>query len=52
VSVDLPAHLLVIQPIYPHASPPRFVAVVGGSESPGLLGLRAERAARTLREAS
>ena len=52
LSVDLPAHQLVIQPIHPHASPPRFVAVVGGSESPGLLGLRAERAARTLREAS
>jgi hypothetical protein len=52
LSVDLPAHQLVIHPIHPHASPPRFVAVVGGSEPPGLLGLRAERAARTLREAS
>jgi hypothetical protein len=52
LSVDLPAHRLVIRPVHPHASPPRFVTVVGGSEPPGLLGLRAERAARTLREAS
>jgi hypothetical protein len=52
LSVDLPAHRLVIHPVHPYARPPRFVAVVGGPERPGLLGRRAERAARTLREAS
>jgi hypothetical protein len=52
LNVELPAHRLVIHPIDPRACPPRFVAVVGGSEPPGLLGRRAERAARTLREAS
>jgi hypothetical protein len=52
LSVDLPAHRLVIHPVHPHARPPRFVAVVGGPERPGLLGRRAERAARMLREAS
>jgi hypothetical protein len=52
LSVDLPVHRLVIHPVHPHARPPRFLAVVGGPERPGLLGCRAEQAARTLREAS
>jgi hypothetical protein len=52
LNVELSAHRLVIQPGRPDARPPRFVAVVGGPERPGLLGRRAERAARALREAS
>jgi hypothetical protein len=52
LSVELSAHRLVIHPIHLDARPPRFVAVVGRPERPGLLGRRAEQAARTLREAS
>jgi hypothetical protein len=52
VSVDLPAHRLVIHPVHPHARPPRVAAVVGGLERPGLLRCRAERAACVLRDAS
>jgi hypothetical protein len=52
LSVDLGPHRLMVHPVHPDARPPRFVAVVGGRERPGLLGRRAEHAARALREAS
>lgn len=52
LSVNLGTHRLMVHPVQPFARPPRFVAVVGGAERPGLLGRRAERAARMLREAS
>lgn len=52
LSIDLGAHRLMVHPVHADARRPRFVAVVGGSERPGLLGRWAERAARTLREAS
>jgi hypothetical protein len=52
LTVNLGTHYLMVHPVQPLARPPRFVAVVGGAERPGLLGRRAERAARALREAS
>ena len=52
LSVNLGTHRLMVHPVKPLARPPRFVAVVGGTERPGLLGRRAERAARALRAAS
>jgi hypothetical protein len=52
LSVDLDTFRLMVHPVDPNSSPPRFVAVVGGPERPGLLGRRTERAARALREAS
>jgi hypothetical protein len=52
LGVDLGAHRLVMHPIHPIGRPPRFVAVVGGAELPGLLGRRAAHAAQALREAS
>jgi hypothetical protein len=52
LNVNLRTHRLMVQPVRLDARPPRFVAVVGGPERPGLLGRRAERAARALREAS
>jgi hypothetical protein len=52
LSVDLGPHRLMVHPVHPDARPPRFVAVVGGPERPGLLGRRTEQAARALREAS
>jgi hypothetical protein len=52
LSIALDAHRVVVQPVSQNASPPRFVVVVGGTERPGLLGRRTERAARALREVS
>jgi hypothetical protein len=52
LTVDLGAHRLMVCPVRADTRPPRFVAVVGGPERPGLLGRRTERAARALREAS
>ncbi len=52
LSVDLGSHWLMVHPVHPSVRPPRFVAVVGGREAPGLLWRRAERAARELRAAS
>lgn len=52
LSVDLGSHRLMVHPVHPNARPPRFVAVVGAPDRPGLLGRRTERAARALREAS
>ena len=52
LSVDFGPHRLMVHPVHPDARPPRFVAVVGGPERPGLLGRRTEQAARALREAS
>jgi hypothetical protein len=52
LTVSLGACRLAVHPVHPAGHPPRFVLVVGGSESPGLLGRRAERAARALRVAS
>jgi hypothetical protein len=52
LTVDLRAHRVVIQPVHPAGHSRRFVAVVGGPQSPGLLGRRAERAARASRMAS
>jgi hypothetical protein len=52
LSVDLGAHRLIVHPIQPGARPRRYVAVLGGAAPPGLLGRRAERVARALREVS
>ena len=52
IGVDLGAHRLVVEAVHPDARPPRFVAVVGGAEPPGLLGRRTERTVRALREVS
>jgi hypothetical protein len=52
LGVDLGSHRLIVHPVPGHGRPPRFVALVGGPELPGLLGRRAERAARTFREVS
>jgi hypothetical protein len=52
IVVDVGERRLVVHPVHPEARRPRFVVVVGGSEPPGLLGRRAERAARALRAAS
>jgi hypothetical protein len=52
VVVDVGGQRLLVHPVHPEARRPRYVVVVGGSEPPGLLGLRAERAARALRAAS
>jgi hypothetical protein len=52
LTVDLGPYHVMVHPVHPDARPPRFVAVVGGGERPGLLGRRTERAARALREAS
>jgi hypothetical protein len=52
LTVDLGSHRLMVYPVQPDARLPRFVAVVGGRDLPGLLGRRTERAARALREAS
>jgi hypothetical protein len=52
LTVGLRAHRVVVQPIHPAGCAPRFVVVVGGPQSPGLLGRQAERAARAFRLAS
>jgi hypothetical protein len=52
LSVDLGTHRLMVRPVQSLATPPRFVAVVGEAERPGLLGRRVERAAQAFREAS
>jgi hypothetical protein len=52
LSVDLEARRLMVHPVLPSGRPPRFVAVVGTGEAPGLLWRRAKRAARALRAAS
>jgi hypothetical protein len=52
LSIDLGTHRLVVHPVLPDARPPRYVAVLGSSRAPGLLGRRSEQAARALRAAS
>jgi hypothetical protein len=52
LTVGLRAHRVVVQPIRSAGRPPRFVVVVGGPQSPGILGRQAERAARAFRLAS
>ncbi len=52
VVVDVGGRRLTVHPVHAEARPPRYVVVVGGAEPPGLLGRRAERAARALRAAS
>jgi len=52
LALDLGASRLMVHLVRADARPPQFVAVVGDAEPRGLLGRRAERAARTLRQAS
>ena len=52
VVVDVGGRRLTVHPVHAEARPPRYVVVVGGAEPLGLLGRRAERAARALRAAS
>jgi hypothetical protein len=52
LAVDLGPYRLLVRPIHPRARPPRFVAMVGGAELPGLLGRRGEQVVQKLREVS
>jgi hypothetical protein len=52
LAVSLRAHRVAVQPVHSATRPPRFVVMVGETRCPGLLGRRAERAARAVRIAS